>query len=161
MRFDPNKWKEMKANEAFKPAKGLLHVMCSQAAAVYVTSKDGIQALAGVGTSVKAQGDYAEVTVETDGRVFVYDPANVVHTSTGDILSTADRMPLENGTMKAIKQATREAQLAQREMLREMKAERAKWQAERDAAQAVQPPVDPEPEPGPDPEPDEKDEEKS
>jgi hypothetical protein len=146
-RFNPNQWKEVTHNEEIPVKGGLLQVMCSHESPVYVTSKDGIQALAGVGTSITVTGEFASFYVESDvARVFVLDPLNVVHESTGEILSSAERQPVESGTVQAIKQATREFQLMQSSAMKAMqKAEAARKAAEK----AKQPEVEPTPEPDP------------
>lgn len=135
MRFDPFKWTEVKPNVETESPKGVLHVMCSEFAKVYVTCQ-GVEALAGVGHDVRVQiADAFDFKVETEktARVFVENPRNVSFEPVGEIFTNADRRPAESGAMLEVTRGLREMKLLQKSVRNEMRAlERSRKQVPQD-----------------------------
>lgn len=122
MKFDPYSWKEVKPNEEIKIRKGRLQLRCSAPSPLFV-SIEGVQALAGYGTSFDVQiAEAATVNLaNAEARVFMYDPESTAVRYEGEVYTNIDRMPHESGMLAEVTRARRMFQLEQRAALREMR----------------------------------------
>lgn len=144
MRFNPYAWDEVSSNEEIEVGKGRVLVRCSAPTPLYVSAQ-GVEALAGVGTSHDVEVSEA-VTIRLDAakgvRCFVHRGGNVAVRPVGEVFTNIDNMPVDDGAVAAIKKAMREFDLRKLETMQEMRRQHERQLAAmRDAA--AQPPSEP------------------
>lgn len=147
MKFDPFSWDEVKPNVEVQVGKGPVRIMCAAPTALYISAQ-GVEALAGVGTSHDVEVS-EPVTVKLDApkgvRCFIFNPPLTTAVQPhGEVYTNVDRMVEESGTMAEITRARRQFELERRAMLREMRVEHARLQKAMKAdtpREAASPPV--------------------
>jgi hypothetical protein len=145
MKFDIFKWQEVKIDAEYTRKSGLLHVMCSKACAVFVSAQ-GVEVLAGVGQDINIQiKEPFQYRIESEegARAFVESPPSQFHETVGEVFTNLDRKPEESGSVLAVRQAMRELQLQQRDMLASLRSERQA--VERLKGETAEPPASAEP----------------
>lgn len=152
-KFNPLDWKEVTYGENLEITSGLVHVRAAQPVAVFV-EVEGVEALAGVGTEIKATFE-VDVRVrvtpvgEHDAPCFLYERYQEPVEKRDLVFTNADRMPMQSGTLLEVQREVRKFQLEQRAMLDRIRSERRKL---RDL-ETRKPASDPTPEPVEDPAP--------
>lgn len=149
MKFNLFAWSEIPNGEAFEIESGVLHVMCSEVAKVWV-SAHGYEVLAGVGHEVKISvAETLEVRIEAPkgAKSFVYGPRRETFEPRNGVFTNMDKRPVESETVLAVKRALREMQLQQAAF----RAENRKMLAKSKPNDKVEPEPKPEPEPEPEP----------
>ncbi|MEP3530117.1 MAG: hypothetical protein ABJN39_20250 [Sulfitobacter sp.] len=148
MKFDPFKWQQVRPNVENKGPQGMLHVMCSESATVYVSCQ-GVEAIAGHGKEVRvrlAEAFTFRVKADKAADVFVYSPMANCQQSDGEVFTNIDRQPDESGTMLEISRALRAFKLEQAGLRKQVRAEMRELQKERKVRNPVTPDSDDDPE---------------
>lgn len=135
MKFNPEEWQEVKANEKIGVSQGRLWLRLTQAAPVLVTSNAGVETLVAFDKEVDVEVTDCAFAQFTDkaarGWVYVH-PVNAYEPD-GEVFTNADRMPYESGSVNEVTAALRMFKLEQRAILREARAELNEITARRDA----------------------------
>jgi len=145
MKFDPTQWDEIEIGVSYETEKGLLHVMCTEQAQVFVEAQ-GIEALAGIGYEVRKETKGAvrfQVNAKKGARAFVFTPASMSFEPTGATFTNIDRKPMESGSVLEVTKALRQMRLEAMALRKGLAA----------AANPKKPEPEPEPQPEPEPEP--------
>lgn len=154
MRFDVLSWAEIDPALSFhQTAQGRVWVRATVPVAVFIQT-DETEALAGVGHEVDvtvAEGAAFRVEAPKGARVFAYAPYRQVIEASPEVFTNADLMPLESGSVLAVKEELRRFRLEQREArLKAIAAERERLARVTPVDPPAPPPapvVDPEPSP--------------
>lgn len=158
MKFDPNCWLEVKANEQIEIGKGVLRLRASAPSPLYITTQGGHEILYAVDTAFNVELS-EEVSFRLEGakgtRVFLFKPLPTFCQPKGEVFTNIDRMPDESGQMLEVRKALRQLQFERRAALREIRAARDQAAGVRNPAPEpeTEPVTDPEPGPEPDPAP--------
>lgn len=145
MKFDPNCWQEVKANEQIQFGKGVLRLRASVPAPLYITTQGGHEALCAVATAFDVELS-EEVSFRVEGakgtRVFLFKPLPTFCQPKGEVFTNIDRMPDESGQMLEVRKALRQLEIERRATLREIRAERERLLAVRAPASEPEPESD-------------------
>jgi hypothetical protein len=126
MKFNPNDWSEVKANETFKVPACNVRLRCTGEASVFVTT-EGVESLQGVGQTfnftVSAPSEI-KVNIVKPGRVFMRDVVRRAFEDKSEVFTNIDRLPNESGPLQEVTRALRVLKLEERAMIRRIRAER-------------------------------------
>lgn len=123
MRFDPFSWEELQVSTPYDEKRGRLKLRVSAPSALYVQAL-GVETLFGYGADFDVTCAHPfsfKVEGPKGARAFAYSPADNHYTSTAEVYTNGDRLPMESGTMAEVRREIRLHRLHQMQERNELR----------------------------------------